>query len=284
MYRNLCYVADFFAHEENYGGAAMVDKAIMDRLNKKFDLISYKNIKPIRNDTFYIIANRSLFPRDYLNSFKRNQYIIIEHDSQFDKGRPGTNGRNPYMYNTEGIVPNEFKQDLEFYKKARKVFLQTDFHKNLFHLNNIEGNLESLKSTIFSNEDFELIRKVNKMNITPSRKYCILNSNVWLKGTPQAIEFCLHNNLEFDLIQPNKDRGQFFSKLSEYSTLVFFPLSPESCCRLVMEAKMLGLNIITSKNYGASTSDWFKLSGEKLISEIQSLNDKSITIIEESLC
>lgn len=284
MYKNLCYVADFFANEEDYGGAAMVDKAIMDRLNKKFDFVSYKNIKPIKNDTFYIIANRSLFPRDYLNSFKKNQYIVIEHDSQFDKGRPGTNGRNPYMYNAKGIVPDEFKQDLDFYKKARKVFLQTDFHKKLFEDNNIQGNLESLKSTIFSTDDFKLIKSVNNENIIPNRKYCIVNSNVWLKGTPQAIQFCEENNLEFDLINPNKNRKEFFSTLAKYSTLVFFPLSPESCCRLVMEAKMLGLNVITTKNYGASTSEWFKLTGNNLISEIENLNLKSISIIEESLC
>lgn len=284
MYRHLCYVADFFAHEESFGGAAMVDKAIMDRLGNKFDYISYKNIKPIRNDTFYIIANRSLFPRDYLNSFKKNQYIIIEHDSQFDKGMPGTNGRNPYVYNAQGLVPDQFKQDLEFYKKARKVFLQTDFHKRLFELNNIQGNLCSLKSTIFSENDFDLIRQINNKQITPKRKYCILNSNVWLKGTPQAIDFCKSNNLDFDLIEPNKNREQFFSTLSQYSTLVFFPLSPESCCRLVMEAKMLGLNVITSKNYGASTSEWFKLNGENLISEIEGLNKEAMSIIRESLC
>jgi hypothetical protein len=52
----------------------------------------------------------------------------------------------------------------------------------------------------------------------------------------------------------------------------------------VMEARMLGLNVITSKNYGASTSEWFKLSGDKLISEIQSLNNQSLAIIKESLC
>jgi len=284
MYKKFCYVADFFAHEEAFGGAAMVDKAIIERLKLPFDFVSYRNIKNIQEDTFYVIANRSLFPREYLNSFKRNQYIVIEHDSQFDKGMPGTNGRNPYMYNPQGIVPEQFKQDLEFYKKAKAIFLQTDFHKNLFELNKIEGNLVSLKSTIFSEDEFKLLKSVIDQNIIPSRKYCIINSNVWLKGTPQAIQICKDNNWDFDLIESNKNRSEFFKEISKYSTLVFIPLSPESCCRLVMEARMLGLNVITTKNYGASTSSWFKLSGNNLITEIEKLNEIGIKKIKETLC
>lgn len=284
MSKNFCFVADFFAHEEDYGGAAMVDKAIMDKLNINFDFISYKNLKPLRDDTFYIIANRSLFPRQYLNSFKKNNYIVLEHDSQFDKGMPGTPGRNPYLYNPEGIVPDQYKQDLKFYENAKAVLFQTEFQKNLFEKNNVHGNFINLSSTIFSDDDLNLLREINSRSIIPQRKYCIMNSKVYLKGTPQAINFCKENNLDFDLIEPNKNRKELFEKLSSYSTLVFIPLSPESCCRLVMEARMLGLNIITTKNYGASTSPWFRLSGNLLIDEIENLNKLAINKIKELIC
>jgi len=288
MSKKIYYVADFFQKDEDFGGAAMSDNAFMERLRDNNDIvfehISYKYLKPIEEDAFYIVANRSLFPRDYLKEMEKASYVIIEHDHQYDKGQPGTNGRNPYMYGPEGIVPDEFKWDLDFYRKADAVFLQTDFHKELCEKNNIEGNLISLKTTVFTKGELSLLRKVLNKDIPCVKEFGILESGVWLKGTANAVQTCQINKWEYQMIKPQPTRELFLEEIAKYATLVFIPLSPESCCRFVMEAKMLGLNIITTANYGAPLSEWFSLKGAELIDEIERLIiEESIPLIEKYL-
>ena len=287
MSKKIYYVADFFQEDEEFGGAAMSDYAFMERLKEnndiEFEHISYKTLKPIEEDAFYIVANRSLFPRAYLKQLEQASYIIIEHDHQYDKGKPGTNGRNPYLYE-DGIVPNEFKWDLDFYKNADAVFLQTDFHKELFEKNKIEGNLISLVTTVFTKGELALLRKVLNKNIPCVKEFGILESDVWLKGTSHAQQICQLNKWDYQMIKPQPTRELFLEGIAKYATLAFFPLSPESCCRFVMEARMLGLNVLTTANYGAPLSKWFSLKGEPLIDEIERLiTETSIPLIEEYL-
>ena len=67
------------------------------------------------------------------------------------------------------------------------------------------------------------------------------------------------------------------NKLSKCSGIVFFPMARETFCRLVVEAKCLGLDVITSKNYGASMEEWFdELEGKILIREINVYSHQSI--------
>ena len=67
------------------------------------------------------------------------------------------------------------------------------------------------------------------------------------------------------MIYNQERREDFISKLAQCSHLVFFPLARETFCRLVVEAKCLGLNVITTKNYGASLEGYFEMSGQELI-------------------
>lgn len=279
MSKIVYYVSDFFKEEEAFGGAGMSDYACMQRLSNRYDIIfkhiSYKTLRPIDPKSFYIVSNRSLFPSAYLGELRKANYIIHEHDYQFDKGFPGTDGRNPYAYNSEGLVPEEYKMELAFYNNAKAIFLQTDFHKSIYDLNNIGHNRISLKTTFFSVEEISLLRKVLSEKVTYTRSFCVLASGVWLKGVKEAEQLCKNNNWDFGYLHHSDTREEFLNDLSKYSTLVFLPLTPESCCRLVMEARMLGLNVITSRNYGAPLSSWFNLKEEALISTIDDIMETS---------
>ena len=48
-------------------------------------------------------------------------------------------------------------------------------------------------------------------------------------------------------------------------TFAFFPDTPETLSRIVVEARMMGMSIKTSKLVGAGYEKWFALKGEELI-------------------
>jgi len=62
---------------------------------------------------------------------------------------------------------------------------------------------------------------------------------------------------------------EMLQKLSTYRGLIFLPLIEDTCPRVVIEAKLLGLEIITNSNSQHIKEDWWK--------------DKSIGDIEEYL-
>jgi hypothetical protein len=49
----------------------------------------------------------------------------------------------------------------------------------------------------------------------------------------------------------------------------------ETCARIVVEAKMLNLKVITQKKLiGAASEDWYSLSGEELIDRMEEISFK----------
>jgi hypothetical protein len=101
---------------------------------------------------------------------------------------------------------------------------------------------------------------------TKNDKYGIYYTNNWIKNTQGNLKYCSENKLPISVIKESKDRVEFLENLAKCKGIVFFPLARETFCRLVVEAKSLGLDVITSKNYGASLENWFhELSGIEMI-------------------
>ena len=63
------------------------------------------------------------------------------------------------------------------------------------------------------------------------------------------------------------------------------PLSPETLSRVVVEARMMNMAVVSNKNVGATYEPWFKLKGEKLIDYMttkrEEICDKILEAINE---
>lgn len=239
------------------GGAELVDDAICDRLGIKNKLYSNDPNANLNIDGTIILTNfyniHATLYNDLVN--KKFKYIIIEHDYKFFPSR------NPFTYK-DSICPKMDRQFLSLYKNAEAVFVQTEDQYNVFKQNEIEGNIISLDCSIWSTKELDFLSSIKTVNPV-NRKFAVIQSTNPIKGTNAAIQFCDKNSLDYELI-PSMPHKEFLGKLNEYSGLVFFPMARESCCRLVVEARCLGMNVITSKNYGASNASWFKFEPNKL--------------------
>ena len=105
-----------------------------------------------------------------------------------------------------------------------------------------------------------------------------MDSNNPIKKKQQCIEYCNKNNINFELISDKRHR-HFLNKLSEYNGLVFMTGHLETCCRIVVEAKMLGLKVITQKKLiGATSEAFFELNGKELVEEIRKISMDSVPL------
>ena len=58
--------------------------------------------------------------------------------------------------------------------------------------------------------------------------------------------------------------------------MIFFPKTPETLSRIVVEARMMGMSVVTNNLVGATKEDWFSLKGAELI-EVMKEKRESIT-------
>jgi len=64
---------------------------------------------------------------------------------------------------------------------------------------------------------------------------------------------------------------------------VFFPKTPETLSRIVVEARMMGVKIITNKLVGATKEEWFKLKGVELVEEMRARREQILKTIVDLL-
>jgi hypothetical protein len=260
-------LSDFTLEDSIAGGSELVDDTISKTLN--LNIVRARTWVPSTKD-FLIISNISTLDKSRVEFIKSNcNYIIIEHDYKIHWTR------HPWRFK-DSIVPKTERINYDLYKRAKAVFTQTDDHLQVFKNNEVEANFISLKSSIWSDEELERVSSLQ--NNKRTHKFAVIDSDNWIKNKQGAEEFCKINKLDYSLI-PKSDYHTFIERLSEYPALVFFPIARETCCRLLVEARCMNMNTITSDNSGAFKSDWFYQSGDALIDFLKNqskLNLKNI--------
>ena len=266
MNDKIILISDFFI-DDFVGGAALNDEEIFKLLSKRFDVYKiksrylYEGFIQENLDSFFIISNFFGINPELRSLIQENcKYILYCHDYKF------VQHTNPALYPNFQVSPNELI-NLDFHWKAHRIICQTKFQKDIYD-RNIHRPLKTINfsGNLWSDTHLEFIESLshNKKN----NKYAIVDSPYPQKGTTSSIEFCQDNDLEFEVIK-NPDYESFLQTLSQYSGLAFHPSTPETCCRLVLEAKMLGLKVETNKLIGASYEDWYCLNGKDLINKMK---------------
>lgn len=265
-------VSDFTIKEAPHGGSEWVNQVLIDRFNLEFQ---YSNlITSFDKDAFYIISNISLMRPDLVRKIPELNYIIIENDYKI------CHSRHPWRW-PNSIVPVNERINYDLYSKAKAVFVQTNDHLRVYKTNDVAGNFVNLHSSIWAAEDLDLLSSLSDKFSVKNGKTAIYNTKNWIKNTEGAIKYCQANNLAISLINETPKREDFLSNLAECSSLVFFPIARETFCRLVVEAKCLGLEVITTKNYGASLEGWFDMEDKEMIDFLRSQTEDNLLKIKK---
>lgn len=249
-------VSDFTIKEAPHGGSEWVNQVLIDKFGYEF---WYSNqITAFDKDAFYIISNISLMHPLLVKQIPSLNYVIMEHDYKICASR------HPWRW-PESIIPKNERINYDLYENAKAVFVQTNDHLRVYKINDVKANFVNLHASIWDENDLQMLEKMLENHKDKNGKYGIYATNNWIKNTEGAIKYCSENNLQYELI-PNKDkREDFLEHLSQCSHLVFYPIARETFCRLVVEAKCMGVDVITTKNYGASLEGWFDFNGKDLI-------------------
>ena len=264
------YISDAFLCDIVGGGELNDHELCLELQKNKIKVIKKRSstlsIEDIDVELFYIISNFMMIKEDVKNYITKNcNYIIYEHDHKYLKSR------NPALYK-EYRAPEDLIINKEFYQRSKLVFCQTSFHESIIRKNLNIKNLYNVSGNLWSTDSLNMIKDLSSKD--KKDRYSILNSKIAHKNTRETIFYCETKGYDYDLVSSKKYKN-FLSLLSNNDKFIFLPKTPETLSRVVVEAKMMNMKVITNKRVGASYEPWFTKKGIELI-EIMSLKRKEI--------
>tara|TARA_B100000963_G_C22573294_1_gene647145 strand:+ start:206 stop:1045 length:840 start_codon:yes stop_codon:yes gene_type:complete len=264
------YISDAFLCDIVGGGELNDHELCLELQKNKIKVIKKRSstlsIEDIDVELFYIISNFMMIKEDVKNYITKNcNYIIYEHDHKYLKSR------NPALYK-EYRAPEDLIINKEFYQRSKLVFCQTSFHESIIRKNLNIKNLYNVSGNLWSTDSLNMIKDLSSKD--KKDRYSILNSKIAHKNTRETIFYCETKGYDYDLVSSKKYKN-FLSLLSNNDKFIFLPKTPETLSRVVVEAKMMNMKVITNKRVGASYEPWFTKKGIELI-EIMSLKREAI--------
>jgi len=257
----IVFLADFFV-EQVLGGGELNNDELLQILTANGHHIIKLNSHNLtesfiknNKEAHFIIANFVNIRPYLLERFYDKKYIIYEHDHKYMRSR------NPGTY--PGFkAPPEALVNVEFYKNAQAVICQSQFHLEIIKMNLEIDNLVNLSGNLWSTSSLELMLRMSKKE---KQDMCsIMHSQIPHKNTREAVMYCEHTKKPYKLIS-SKNYESFLDQLSDNQTFVFFPQTPETLSRVVVEARMMGMSVIVNKMIGATREPWYELKGKDLI-------------------
>lgn len=256
------FVSDMFL-EEFSGGAEMTTHAIMAAAPKEYHIMQIRSNKIDSNSIskyknyHWIICNFSeLSSNSKLDICKNLEYSIIEYDYKFCKYRSLELHRKIENSECDCTSRDEGKINLAFYGLAQKIWFMSKKQKNIF-LSKVrllkEEKCEVL-SSVFSFGDLRFIDSIKENEKDDT--YLIVKARSWVKNFEECRKFASKNNLRCEVVE-DLPYHELLIKLSTSKGLVFLPAGADTCPRLVIEAKLLGCDLILNNLVQHKDEKWF---------------------------
>ena len=258
------FIADMFASEYRGGAELTTDAFITHGLNKSHDInglhSSRATIEEIKKleDGHFIVGNFSKLPHKVmLYMCKNTDYSIIEYDYKLCQYRSLKKHKINTGKECDCLEGMGGKLIQAFYSYAKKIWFMSEGQKNIFlsKINTLKEEKCTVLSSAFSEGDLRFMQSLK--NNEKNNKYLILGGDNWIKNSKGCIEYARKNNLNFETVQ-GLPYHELLIKLSTSKGLIFMPLDYDTCPRLVIEAKLLGCDLVLNEHVQHKDEEWFK--------------------------
>jgi glycosyltransferase involved in cell wall biosynthesis len=260
---DIIFISDMFA-EDYVGGAELTTEAFYENSDSlKVCKIKANQINPeiiqhgiMKHWVFFNYASLdvNLIPVIIANL----NYSIVEYDYKFCKYRSiekhkeaegvdcdchnQQNGKliSAFMYGADNLMwMSEKQRDIYFSKFS---FLKDK--------NNI------VVSSAFNKNTIDNLRNARESKKKRNEKAMILGSNSWIKGVEDCKKYCEEKGIEYELFW-NVPYEDLLEKMAEYSHFVFLPKGGDTCPRIIIEAKLAGMNLHLNNNVQHTNENWW---------------------------
>ena len=257
------FVSDVFI-EEYRGGAELTTDALLKTspyktLCLKSNQINEELIR-LGVQKKWIFFNFRSMDHNLIPAIIQNLYYsVVEYDYKFCAYRSLELHKRQTGKNCDCHEQQIGKIVTTFYAGANHIFFMSE-KQRLIYLTRfpfLDEN-SSVLSSVFDIEDLEFIESLRNATKKDNGKWAIVDGNSWIKGVEESKAYLEKSGKDYDLLG-GLSYSDLLSKLSDYKGLIAHPLGHDTCPRLVIEAKLLGLDLILNENVQHKDETWFNL-------------------------
>lgn len=276
---DILYISDFL-YPESLGGAEQNDAVVLEMLENRGHSVEKVRSRKLNIEKLFAHKDKKIIVSNFVrltekvkNIITNNfEYIIYEHDHKYLTTRDPSEFEN-------FKAPKHCILNVKFYYGAKSVFVQSNLHEKVIKANLPKVSTYVVGGNCWAEDTLELLSSLNKEPKVEDRA-SVMWSNISHKNTNGAVRYCEWQEMDYEIIRA-ADPDEFIRAMTANEYLVFLPKTIETLSRIVCEARMAGCKVITNKNIGATSHDWFDLDGDSLVEVMRGKKEKVIDRIEE---
>ena len=257
----IIFVSDFYK-DQHAGGAELTTEAIIEKcpfpVTKVLSSKLTKSFMDENKHSYWVFGNFSHVPNILLlHAAKNLNYSVIEYDYKF------CIYRLPQLHSQKESVDCDCEATTWgkivgiFFSQAESLWWMSEKQKEEYHKRFpfLRNNVNHVLSSVFSERTLDRFEKYKPAE--KSDKWVILGSGSWVKGFKQSVSYAKENNLEYEVVQ-GLPHGALLDKLASSKGLIFLPNGWDTCPRIVIEAKLLGCELVLNDHVQHKDEDWFQ--------------------------
>ncbi len=275
------FVADLFA-EDYIGGAELTTEAILDmspvKIFKLHSASLSEDLVQKNADKNWILCNWSGASKNGLVALVNNtcSYSVVEYDYKYCTFRSSHLHKLQTAKDCTCHLTQHGQFVSAFYKKAKHVFFMSEKQmKEYYRLFPAFQKVDNshVLSSVWRDSDLVKLSNIRFNRKSNNGKWAILQGGTWIKNQVVTEAYCKAKGLTYDLIggMPYYD---FLTALSQYRGLVFHPAGFDTCPRLVIEAKLMGLELDLNDYVQHYDEPWFTEAPETVEKYLQAAKDR----------
>lgn len=256
------FVADQFLEDYPYGGAELTTEALIQ--TSPFPVVRYysdeltEELVERHLEDCWIFGNFfNVPPRIIPLIVERIRYSVLEYDYKFCLYRAinfhGMLHGSPCNCETtpRGMLI------LYFLRFASTIWWMSEKQKELYlqRARFLEETRSEVLSSVFSPESLDLISTLRESG-RARKGFLVLNSPHWIKNAEGAETWCRLNGVSYEKVW-GISHPELLEKLAVSEGLVYLPNDSDTCPRLVIEAKLLGCQLVLNDNVQHAAEPWF---------------------------
>lgn len=263
------FVSDFFVKDIE-GGAELTSEAIIKKSPVSvFKLHSgsvTRKLIEVNRDKYWVFGNFTTLPDGMIQYIPASglRYSIVEYDFKFCAYR-STNRHQQHTGHPCNCPRDPHGLDIgRMFKAADRIFWMSESQRDAWIKNMPVVQTHSglvVLSSVFQDKEIDRLKELRNQPRERSPKWAVLGSGSWIKGIEETQKWCKLNRKPFEVI-PKLSYNEFLETLNKYKGLVFMPLDKDTCPRLVIEARLMGLELILNNNVLHQDESWFKSSAD----------------------
>lgn len=260
---DIIVVSDMFS-EDYSGGAELTLEAILAKAPGRVYKLHSMSLTPelieANKDKLWILGNFSQVSKENLIELvtSKVKYVIIECDYKYCSYRSSHLHKLQQGKDCDCHLREHGFFIRAFFQRAHKVFFmsvaQMQEYIRLFP--QIKPHNFCLQSSTFSDDTIVNFSEL-RAHRDPNDKWAIVSGGSWIKAERETVEWCKNKGFPYELLG-GLSPDNFLKKLSTMKGLVFRPAGYDTCPRLVIEAKMLGLELELNDLVQHRDESWFK--------------------------